>query len=440
MAKVVRKKLDAEETSASFSEMFRNAMDSVINPKDLPEQVTIPTGISIFDKIIGGGFLTGTYISFAAPPGSGKSTFCLQLEAQFKRMCPDGFVIHIDSEQATTNTRMQMLGINIGKDDRIWKISYDATIEEVFKCIDEFIALKEKWATDSKDPNMRGIPTLVVWDSVDASATMKELECDSVEKAMGQRAKQLGFFIRRALRNFRKYNILFATVNHITKKLAIQGPYEPYDGSLSSLKGFTISGGKPVTYYPSSLIFLRGHEPNKQMRERIADDYHLDSAFIVEASTLKCKSFSYNMTVELVFDTMRGFDDFTTKIHNMFESEWFVSEGRSYLLQNLPDVKFKIADIGELYKTDATFKEKFDETWNDYLEARYGRFTAILKQLADQNANVDMSGVTQNIDIHALEDIAKEVSVKTDTFDESGELREAVFEEPKDTEATDGAQ
>ena len=138
------------------------------------------------------------------------------------------------------------------------------------------------------------------------------------------------------------------------------------------------------------------------------------------------------MTVELVFDTMRGFDDFTTKIHNMYESEWFVSEGRSYLLRNLPDVKFKIADIGELYKTDATFKEKFDETWNDYLEARYGKFSKILEELTRQNSNVDMSGVTQNIDIRVLEDIAKEASTKTDTFDENDTLREAVFEEAKD--------
>lgn len=401
-----RKSLTNETSGMSFGELFQKKMKEIVNVDALPEQLSIPTGNDLFDKIIGGGLLTGTFNMFTGPALSGKSTFVINIMSNFLKMFPNGYVIYFDTEQATTDDRIRMLGVPFDeakKENRIFKLSYGCTVEEVFQSIQNFIELKEKFAIEKDDPSERTVPSLIVWDSVDMSPTIKELEVDSSEKATGQKAKQIGFFMRKYTRDFRKYNILFITVNHITKKLSMMGPYEPYDGAMASLGSFRLSGGKSIQYGPSTLCFLRGMENTKKRRE-ILEKYGIESGSIVEASTMKCKRFSCNITVELIFDSIYGFDNFITKVHNMIMSEWIRPNGRSY---SFPDdeEKYKLEDFRNLYMNDETFKNKFDKSWNDYIENRYSYYTNTLNRLNEKYPNMDTDGLTNNINMGTMNEM-----------------------------------
>ena len=418
-----RKSLNTNEISGlSFGEMFKKKIKEVTDTDNLPEQVCIPTGNDLFDKIIGGGLLTGTYNMFTGPAGSGKSTFAINVQANFIKKFPNGYILYFDTEQATTDDRLKMLGVPIDENENIIKLSYGLTVEEVFRHIQNFIALKEQFAIEKDDPSYRNIPSLIIWDSVDMSATEKELEVDSSEKATGQKAKQIGFFMRKFTREFRKYNILFITVNHITKKLSMMGPYEPYDGVMAGLKDFRLSGGKSIQYGPSTLCFLRGLE-NTKKRVEILQKYGIESGSIVQASTIKCKNFPCDITVELIFDSLKGFDNFFTKVHNMIMESFIVPNGRSFSFKgDESEEKYKLDEFKNLYTSNEKFKKSFDDTWDKYIEDKYSYYASSLNNLNNDHPNMDFDGVTNNIDMNVINEISNENISKEADF--SGEIEE----------------
>lgn len=412
---MAKKKIETLDTSKNvndvFNSMFNDSVKQVIDTDNLPDSVVIPSGIELLDIIIGGGFQTGTYASLAAPAASGKSTLALEVVSNFKKIYPDGFVIHIDSEQTMLDhNRFRLLDIDIDNDPRIKHVCFGATVEQVFNIVGNFIALKEKLATEYKDPSIRNVPTIIVWDSLDSSPCQKEKEVEEAAKATGQKAKTLKFCINKYLSEFRRYNILFITINHIVKKLEME-MFPTYDGRMAPLKDFTIAGGQTVVYAPSTLLFMRGREATKADKELLVGKYGLEeSAFRVEVTTMKCKSFSYNMTVTLIFEPTYGFNNFATKLYNLQQDNYFIPEGRSFRLFEDSEFKFAIQDVKELYETEPKFKEEFDKLWNNYINDRFGKYITLLDNLTKARKQMDLTGISDGIKLDELKEITKESS------------------------------
>src|SRR4030066_2436681 len=76
----------------------------------LKNQDRIKTGISEFDRVVGGGIVPGSLILLAGDPGIGKSTLLLQIAAFFKSL-------YIAGEESTGQVRLRTdrLGILKGK-------------------------------------------------------------------------------------------------------------------------------------------------------------------------------------------------------------------------------------------------------------------------------------------------------------------------------------
>ena len=404
-----RVELTLDNSSLSFSELFQSKLSKLCTFNN-PDPILCSTGSSLLDTIIGGGLLTGRYHVFAAPAHSGKSTTCIKTIANFLNSTgEDSAALWIDGEQATPPNRLIQLGIPYqhdkdieGKDiidqytglpkplftedgkDVIWdnrffRVPVNIPLEKAFELIDACIQVKIE---RHKEAN----PLLVVFDSLDSLPTLKEIETDDVDKAIGQRAKVLGYYMKRYLYKLTQYNICVIFITHIGKKLSMQGPYEAYDGKMSSLKDFTVAGGKPIQFYPYNMIFFRSRI-GKTVDDML-QDMGVPAGFIVEATTLKAKSFSSNLVVPLVFNSLKGFDEYPTRFYNMAKNKWF-NGTVSKTMPEFPDDKFNTKTFFSKIEEDPEFKKKVDISWQNYLDEHYKKYHSIMNSMNEINQNVD---------------------------------------------------
>lgn len=403
-----RKEDGAASPKMSMAEAFQSKMNEVCKI-DVPEPILCSTGNSLLDTIIGGGLATGKYHVFAAPAHSGKSTTCIRTIASFLHNNKDGLALWVDGEQATPPNRLIQLGIpyyyerdennqpimdemtgmpkpqyhpngEVKWDNRFFRIPNNITLEKAFQLIDSCINTKIEYGSEDT-------PLLVVFDSLDSLPCQKESEIDNVDSAIGAKPKVLGFLMKKYLFKLAQYNICCIFICHIGQKLSMNGPYEAYDGKMASMKNFTISGGKPIQFYPSNMIFFRqrmGTTIDKDL-----EDMGISSGFIVEATTLKAKNFSFNLTVPIVFDTLRGFDEYATRFVNMKKNDWFGGAGVSRFLPEYPDDKFNAKTFFNKLNTEQGFREKVDVSWKNYLKHSYGKYHAIMNAMTGVNQTID---------------------------------------------------
>lgn len=412
------------DSSLSFSEMFQSELGKLCE-FNYPDPILCSTGSSLLDTIIGGGLLTGKYHVFAAPAHSGKSTTCIKTIANFLNTTDsDSAALWIDGEQATPPDRLIQLGIpyqhqkdangndiideytglpkpvltpdgkNVVWDNRFFRVPMNIPLEKAFELIDKCIEVK---INRQKEAN----PLLVVFDSLDSLPTMKEIETKDVDSAIGQRAKVLGYYMKRYLYKLSQYNICVIFITHIGKKLSMQGPYEAYDGKMSSLKDFTVAGGKPIQFYPYNMIFFRSRIGKTV--DQMLEDMGVPAGFIVEATTLKAKSFSSNLVVPLVFNSLKGFDEYPTRYYNMAQNKWF-NGTVSKTLPEYPDDKFNTKTFFTKLKEDPEFKKKVDISWQNYLDKHYKKYHAIMSSMNDINQNVDYDSFDESSTQQMMQD------------------------------------
>ena len=435
----------SKEVTSNFAELFQQEMDDMTD-YDIADPMFCSTGSSLLDTILGGGWLSGKYHVIAAPAHSGKSTVCIQTLANFLNQYPNGMALWIDAEQATPDLRLIQLGIpyhhqkdengndiidqysgmplpivekvkskstgemveKVKWDPRFFRVPVNVTVEKGFEYIDKIIQVKITTNTE-KDP------ALVIFDSLNAMPTNKEMEVNDPDKAIGQRGKVLDFYFKKYLHKLSQYNICIIFICHLGKALNMQGPYQPYDGKMSSLKDFTIAGGKAIQFYPHNMVSFRA-----RMGSTISEALEkmgISAGFITEATTFKAKNFSSNLLVPLVFNMLKGFDEYPTIYYNMDKDKWF--DGTvSKSLPEYPDDKFNSKTFFEKLN-NPEFKAKVDESWKNYLHDKYDKYHSIMKSFSTihQDMNIDNFN-------------AEEMANKIDEFLSMGDVGESEAHTP----------
>ena len=436
---MAKRRADTNSTNegVSFFTAFQQQLKEKTNLNSLPKQVFCSFGNTLLDYITGGGLLSGRIHVIAAPAHSGKSTTVVCNIACFLRDNPTGIALYIDAEQATSDERYAALGIpythklvngasvicnegrfkglpmpeldendNVKFDPRFFRVPRNVSLEESFSLIDEIIKLKLSFK--DKDPTALGAPIYVVFDSLDAIPCEKEVAMSednklSVDSVIGTKAKVLGFYLRNYLLKFQQYNICCVFITHIGQKLDMN-PYAAYDGRMSSLRNFTIAGGKAIMYYPSTMLFYRARVTNKNDED--LEKMGIASGFIVEATTLKSKTFSFNITVPLAFSTLTGLDEYATRFINMRDDGWFGGSGVARVLKCLPEVKFNSSTFFSKL-ADPEFKKAVDIDWADYLEAKFGKYKKIMVDA--NNLHQSIEGISDNLNEDVLDKVIDDI-------------------------------
>jgi len=207
---------------------------------DTPINEFISTGSLAIDKLIGGptgGWPIGRLSECASWEGVGKSTLLDQSIAQVQRM--GGIAAVIDSEHSRDASYTRRLGVDT--DTLIAKPV--ETVEDVFSATDTVLSVQERLTAEYAKRKQKPPPLLLVWDSLGATPTKRELLGEPDDKHVAEAAKVIKMNFRRICARIADLRIAFVFVNHFYTDI----------GPFATMK---TSGGSGVRYFTSLRLWL----------------------------------------------------------------------------------------------------------------------------------------------------------------------------------------
>jgi len=166
-----------------------------ISELDLADVRRTPTGMSEFDRLLGGGLVPGAVVLFGGEPGIGKSTLLLQVcEALAANVGP---VLYVSGEESEGQVKLRAsrLGVN---SERLYVLS-EQTLDRIEPAIEQVR------------------PHTLVVDSV------QTMRCGDVDGEAGS-VRQLRAVTGELIRITKKQHITTFLVGHITKEGSFAGP------------------------------------------------------------------------------------------------------------------------------------------------------------------------------------------------------------------------
>ena len=311
-------------------------------------KAVIPTGIDVLDAALGGGFAVGAMSQIVGSPGSGKSMLAIQTIGAGQLKYKGCLASFLDSEEATTSLRLSNLGVKYPPIQPY----VDVTVEKVFKHLETMCLFKEQ-------KKINDVPSVICWDSIANTLSQKEREVEDINSIIGYKARLLSILVPKYVAKCAKHGIAWITVNQLRDQLSI-GPYSsPKDLRFLST-GKSLPGGNVLKFNAFTLIELKAKsvlDPEKMGFE----------GMLVTATTVKNKLMPPNITIELIGDFVRGFNNFRTSYNFLVKEKRLVSGAWNYL-KNYPEKKLRTKDAEILYNEDEKFKAAFDDAVEEAIQ------------------------------------------------------------------------
>jgi DNA repair protein RadA/Sms len=170
-----------------------------LNPKYLSEvsvkeEGRFKTGISEFDRVMGGGIVSGSLVLISGDPGIGKSTLLLMVSGILSRSVR---VLYVSGEESLNQIKMRAQRLGLGE-EKLLTVS-ETNIESILKA-----AKKEK-------------PRVVIIDSIQAMALADRSGIPGSVSLVREITSEL-------MEIAKKHDITVFIVGHITKSGNIAGP------------------------------------------------------------------------------------------------------------------------------------------------------------------------------------------------------------------------
>jgi DNA repair protein RadA/Sms len=183
----------------------RSAQVLTISEQDLPpqsilniatsEEGRMKTGISEFDRVLGGGLVVGSVVLIGGDPGIGKSTLLLQALDQLSKRGTS--VLYVSGEESLRQIKLRANRIDVSA-PKLYVLAENS----LEKILDEIKKLK---------------PQIVVIDSIQ---TVFSLQLQSAPGSIGQVRESAG----RLMVVSKSTNVSTFLIGHVTKEGAIAGP------------------------------------------------------------------------------------------------------------------------------------------------------------------------------------------------------------------------
>jgi len=166
---------------------------SIMDVQSLPEK-RISTGIPEFDRVLGGGIVSGSVVLVGGDPGIGKSTLMLQTAS----MLSDGEVLYVTGEESVAQIKLRANRLETQPSKNLMVLAETD--------VDAIVALIEQTQ-----------PYLVIVDSIQ---TMFRQGLESAPGTVGQVREVAAMFMRVA----KLHSVPVFLVGHVTKEGLIAGP------------------------------------------------------------------------------------------------------------------------------------------------------------------------------------------------------------------------
>lgn len=164
-----------------------------ISELDTSAELRFSTGISEFDRVLGGGAVEGALVLVGGAPGIGKSTLLLQMCGE---MDADKSVLYITGEES--ERQLKLRATRLGVDGNIYVLA-ETDVDSIIACIDELS------------------PEVVIIDSIQ---TVSDAEVNSAPGSI----TQVRECTMRLMRVTKEKGLTMFVVGHINKEGSIAGP------------------------------------------------------------------------------------------------------------------------------------------------------------------------------------------------------------------------
>lgn len=336
------------DTMALYKEFGEFLIQKADIIENIGEKLTISTGIDILDAILGGGFAVGALNIIVGQPGSGKSMIAMQSIGAGQKQYNGMLAAMLDSEEATTSLRLSNLGV---RNPKIKPIT-DITIEKVFKFLETMCVFK---ATKKID-----IPSMMVWDSIANTLSLKEREAEDINSVIGYKARLLSILVPKFVAKCATHKICWVAVNQLRDEMAIGGPFSAPKQLRFMSTGKSMPGGNILKFNAFNLIEMKAKGALDP--EKIGFD-----GIMTSVKTVKAKLFPPNVEIELIGSFVEGFSNFRTNWHFLAKNKRIHTGAWNYL-PSCPEIKLRTKDAEIVYKENPKFKEAWDKAVKEAIE------------------------------------------------------------------------
>lgn len=198
----------------------------------------IPTGCTMLDCVLGGGWAMGRVANIVGDKSVGKSLLAIEACANFAVKYPKGKIFYREAEAAFDEPYAEGLGLPVRRVDfgpegieTIWE-----TVEDIFEDLEQQIAYCEQ----------HEVPGLYIVDSLDALTSRAELaRAPGTPTFGGEKPKLMGELFRKLVRRLKAAKICVIIISQVRDKI----------GVVFGEK-HTRSGGKALDFYASQILWL----------------------------------------------------------------------------------------------------------------------------------------------------------------------------------------
>lgn len=191
----------------------------------------IPSGCTLFDCVLGGGYPLGRITNIVGDKSTGKTLLAIEACANFKNKF-SGQIFYRETESAFDPAYAEALGMPV--DD----IDFGDSLYTVEDWHDDLIDVLDKMEKDE--------PGLYILDSLDALSDEAELAREIDKGSYGAaKAKKLSELFRKLVQPIAEHNVNVLVVSQIRDAIGVMFG-----------KKHTRSGGKALDFYASQVIWL----------------------------------------------------------------------------------------------------------------------------------------------------------------------------------------
>jgi len=214
----------------------------------------IPSGCPPLDAILGGGIPCGRILEIYGDESHGKSAIgeCILASAQRHGAVP----VLIDTEYSLEEQKAERWGLDL---DRVLPV-YPETMEDCFEVIATLIAQKE---VDR--------PIVVVWDTLAATPTKKELAADYGDETPARQARLMSNALKKIYQDIAKTNIALVILNQTRQKIGV------------------MFGSKKSTPAGKALRFYAAIRVEMHIKQRLKNSNKMHIGIEAELRTIKNK-------------------------------------------------------------------------------------------------------------------------------------------------------
>lgn len=165
-----------------------------LNELDTSEELRFSTGISEFDRVLGGGAVIGSLVLVGGAPGIGKSTLLLQMCATSGK---DRRILYVTGEESQRQLKLRAMRLGVNGEEI--HVMAETDIGSILAAADEYA------------------PEVLIIDSV------QTVSDDTISSAPGS-ITQVRECTMRIMRHTKERNLTAFVVGHVNKEGSIAGP------------------------------------------------------------------------------------------------------------------------------------------------------------------------------------------------------------------------